>query len=70
MSGKAVLQLKPIDEVVATLQDLVIEMKSIKSDIRHIKEYIRKNEVRETLKRDIEKKEEEEYVKPSKSWWW
>jgi succinate dehydrogenase/fumarate reductase-like Fe-S protein len=70
MSDKVVLQLKPIDEVVATLQELVIETKSIKSDIRHIKEYIRKNEVRETLKRDREEKVEEEYVKPSKSWFW
>lgn len=59
---------KPIEEVAENLHKIVADVKAIKSDIHHIKDYIRKIEVRETLKRDNEKKEEEEYVKTG--WWW
>jgi len=36
----------------------------------HIKNYIRKLEIREEIKEQEEKKVDSEYVKPEKSWWW
>ena len=46
------------------------DISELKSDIIHIKNYIRKLEVREQLKEEKEKIEEEEYVKPEKGWLW
>lgn len=60
---------KPIDEVLQSLESLCIDIKGIKNDINHIKEYIR----REVVKKQIEEEEltkiEKEYVKPLSTWW-
>jgi predicted nuclease with TOPRIM domain len=61
---------KPIQEVKELLEDLIKETKSVKSDMNHIKEYIRKIEIRKQLEEENEKKTEDEYVKPSNSWFW
>ena len=45
------------------------DISQLKSDMIHIKNYIRKLEVREQLKEEKEKSEEEEYVKPDKTGW-
>ena len=66
---------KPIEEVMENLESLMIDIKGIKTDIKgikteliHIKEYIRKLEVREQLEEDKLKQIENEYVKPSNGW--
>lgn len=46
------------------------EISELKSEMIHIKNYIRKLEIREEIKEQEEKKTEAEYVKPEKSWWW
>lgn len=44
------------------------EISELKSEMVHIKNYLRKLEIREQIKEDEEKKTEEEYVKPEKGW--
>jgi len=46
------------------------EISELKSEMIHIKNYIRKLEIREEIKEQEEKKVDSEYVKPEKSWWW
>jgi len=53
---------KPIEEI----RD---EISSLKVEMIHIKNYLRKLETRETLKEEEEKKLDEEYVKPEKTGW-
>ena len=54
---------KPIEEVQESI-------KSIQSDIKFIKEYIRKIEIRKQLEEEKEKQIEDEYVKPTPGWFW
>lgn len=54
---------KPIDQVLERINNISEDMKTIKNDISHIKEYIRKLEVREQLEEDKLHKMEKEYVK-------
>jgi len=54
---------KPIEQ----LRD---EISELKSELIHIKNYLRKLEIREQIKEEEEKKTEEEYVKPEKGWFW
>ena len=54
---------KPIEQ----LRD---EISELKADMVHIKNYLRKLEIREQLKEEQDKKVEAEYVKPEKGWWW
>lgn len=54
---------KPIDQVLEKINNISEDMKTIKNDISHIKEYIRKLEVREQLEEDKIHKMENEYVK-------
>jgi len=44
------------------------EISELKSEMIHIKNYIRKLEIREEIKEQEEKKVDSEYVKPDKSW--
>lgn len=46
------------------------DMAELKSELYHIKTYLRKLEARESLKEDNEKKIEAEYQKVEKGWWW
>ena len=58
---------KPIDEVLETLEDLSADIQNIKSDINHIKNYMKKTVVAKQLK---EEKKDAEYIKEEKGWWW
>ena len=55
---------KPIDEVLKLMKQLTQDISEIKTEINHIKLYVRKGEVRESIKDDLAK----EYIQPSKSW--
>ena len=59
---------KPIDEVRDDVNSLVTDIKGIKSDMRYIKEYIRKLEIRKQIEEQEAELQENEYVKPSESW--
>jgi len=52
------------------IEALKDEISELKSEMIHIKNYIRKLEIREEIKEQEEKKVDSEYVKPEKSWWW
>lgn len=54
---------KPIEQ----LRD---EISELKAEMVHIKNYLRKLEIREQLKEEQDKKVEAEYVKPEKGWFW
>ena len=69
MSSHSFQKNKPIEEVMENLESLMIDIKGIKTELIHIKEYIRKLEVREQLEEDKLKQIENEYVKPSSNGW-
>ena len=52
---------KPIEAIRDDINELKVEL-------IHIKNYLRKLEIREQIKEDEEKKTEAEYVKPEKNW--
>ena len=54
---------KPIEQ----LRD---EISELKAEMVHIKNYLRKLEIREQIKEEEDKKVESEYVKPEKGWFW
>ena len=54
---------KPIEQI----RD---EISELKAEMVHIKNYLRKLEIREQIKEEEDKKLEAEYVKPEKGWWW
>jgi len=61
---------KPIDEVLENVQALCNDIKDIKTQVNHIKEYIRKEVIKKQLQEEETAKVEKEYVKPSSSWFW
>ncbi len=61
-------EVKPIEEVLQTLDSLVIDIKGIKSDISHIKGYIRKEVIKKQLEEEEVAKVDKEYVKPNPGW--
>jgi len=61
---------KPIDEVLENVQALCNDIKDIKIQVNHIKEYIRKEVIKKQLEEEETAKIEEEYVKPKSSWFW
>lgn len=64
------IEKKPIEEVIQTLDSLVIDIKGIKTDISHVKDYIRKETIKKQLEEERTAQVEKEYVKPSNSWFW
>tara|TARA_R100000951_G_scaffold115272_1_gene122811 strand:+ start:411 stop:608 length:198 start_codon:yes stop_codon:yes gene_type:complete len=54
---------KPIEQLRDDISELKVEM-------IHIKNYLRKLEIREEIKEQEENKVDSEYVKPEKSWFW
>lgn len=65
MSSHSFSKNRPIEEVMVNLESLMIDIKGIKTEIIHIKEYIRKIEIRKQIEEEKQKKIEDEYVKPS-----
>ena len=61
---------KPIDEVLENVQALCNDIKDIKTQVNHIKEYIRKEVIKKQLEEEETTKIEDEYVKPTSSWFW
>ncbi len=62
------IEKKPIEEVIQTLDSLVIDIKGIKTDVHHIKEYIRKEVIKKRQEEDEIAKVDKEYVKPNQGW--
>ncbi len=58
---------KPIDKVLTDLKAIHEDVNTIKSDLAHIKQYIRKIEIRKEIE---EQQIKNEYVIESKGWWW
>ena len=54
---------KPIEQLRDDISELKVEM-------IHIKNYLRKLEIREEIKEHEDNKVDSEYVKPEKSWFW
>ncbi len=67
LDNNRIFDKKPIDEVLECLQDLSTDIQNIKSDIHHIKNYMKKQVVAKQIK---EEKKDAEYVKEEKGWWW
>jgi predicted nucleic acid-binding Zn-ribbon protein len=70
MNENVSVEKKPIKEVLDNLVELTDELKEIKLQIHHIKEYIRKETLRKKLDEEQMNKIENEYVKPTKGWFW
>ena len=60
---------KPIEQIRDLLRDINRDINTMQTDITHIKEYIRKDEVRKSLENDKIVEMETEYVNENKSWW-
>ena len=56
---------KPIVEMVELLREARKELKLIRTEINHIKEYMRKEEVRKTINEEIDNS----FEKVNNSWW-
>ncbi len=56
---------KPIVEMVEHLREVRKELKLMRTEIHHIKEYIRREEVRKSITDDIDKT----FEKVNNSWW-
>lgn len=67
LDNNRILDKKPIDEVLESIQDLSQDIQNIKNDIHHIKNYMKKQVVAKQLK---EEKKDAEYIKEEKAWWW
>ena len=61
---------KPIDEVNEILHIVKENMQEIKNDVNHIKQYIRKIEIRKEIEEQEAERQENEYVIEKKGWWW
>lgn len=61
---------KPIDKVLTDLKAIHEDVNTIKSDLAHIKDYIRKIEIRNQMNDQEALRQENEYVIESKGWWW
>ena len=60
---------KPITQIRDLLKNINRDINTMQTDISHIKEYIRKDEVRKSLEHDKIVEMETEYVNENKSWW-
>ena len=70
MSDSNPFQKKPIDEVNELLHIVKSDVQEIKNDINHIKQYIRKLEIRKEIEEQESIQQENEYVIEKKGWWW
>tara|TARA_R110002110_G_scaffold176245_1_gene380229 strand:- start:5 stop:202 length:198 start_codon:yes stop_codon:yes gene_type:complete len=60
---------KPITQIRDLLRDINRDINTMQTEITHIKEYIRRDEVRKSLEDDKIVEMETEYVNENKSWW-
>jgi len=61
---------KPIQQMSDDIKQMVKDVGAIKSDLEHIKKYIRMREIKEQLELEREQAKDAEYVQPNKSWFW
>lgn len=61
---------KPIQQMSDDIKTMKRDVGTIKSDLEHIKKYIRMREIKEQIEKEQEQAKDNEYVKPSKSWFW
>jgi len=61
---------KPIQQMSDDIKQMVKDVGTIKSDLEHIKKYIRMREIKEQLELEREQAKDAEYVQPNKSWFW
>lgn len=61
---------KPIEQAIISIDSLISDMQEIKNDISHIKQYVRKMEIRKEIEEQEASRQENEYVHSDKSWWW
>lgn len=74
MDNNREIEKKPIEEVLELCKSLVDDVQTMKKDIYHMKNYVRKVEIREGIKDDLGN----EYIKPEsqtdvaikKGWFW
>jgi len=62
--------IEDVDKIIGTrkpIEQIRDDIAELKADMIHIKNYIRKLEIREELKEEEENKKDSEYVK--KGWW-
>tara|TARA_B100000424_G_scaffold271172_1_gene272839 strand:+ start:2208 stop:2450 length:243 start_codon:yes stop_codon:yes gene_type:complete len=64
-----VFKKKPIEEIRDLLSDIRNDMDDMKKDIKHIRDYIKKDMIKKQIEEEKIIKEENEYVKESKGWW-
>ena len=60
---------KPITQIRDLLKNINRDINTMQTEITHIKEYIRKDEVRKSLENDKIVEMETEYVNQPTSWW-
>lgn len=61
---------KPIQEIHDMLKDLQREIKSLKIEIIHIKEHIRKETIRKQLRDEKTDEIDKSFEKVNSSWFW
>ena len=61
-------QKKPIQQIHDDIKTITRDVGTIKSDIEHIKKYIRMRQIKEQLEKEQEEAKDAEYVKTG--WWW
>lgn len=61
---------KPIQELHDMLKDIQREIKSLKIEIIHIKEHIRKETIRQQLRDEKTDEIDKSFEKVSSSWFW
>ena len=61
---------KPVETIKQLIESVHDDVQEIKKDLVHIKEYIRKIEIRKQIEEEEIKKQESEYVIEKKGWWW
>ena len=61
---------KPIQQMHDDIKQMKRDVGTIKSDLEHIKKYIRMREIKEQLELEKQQAIEAEYVKSDKSWFW
>jgi uncharacterized protein (DUF3084 family) len=59
---------KPIEQAIISIDSLISDMQEIKNDINHIKQYVRKMEIRKEIEEQEATRQENEYVHSDKSW--
>ena len=59
---------KPIEQAIISIDSLISDMQEIKNDINHIKQYVRKMEIKRQIEEEEARRQENEYVHSDKSW--